>query len=98
MENQNQQKINIKFPDSKLGGEYSNLMQILHNKEEFVLDFLNVFPPSGVLGSRVIVSPGHLKRMVKVMKENLDKYEKQFGKIEESEAPDSGKIGFEDRG
>lgn len=92
------QQVNIKATDDKLRGEYSNVMQILHTKEEFVLDFLNVFPPTGTLNSRVIVSPGHFKRMMKAMKENLKKYEDQFGKIEESDAPQSGEIGFRDRG
>jgi len=49
--NQNQQ-VQIKATDEKLKGEYSNAMQILHTKEEFVLDFLNIFPPTGTLNSR----------------------------------------------
>jgi hypothetical protein len=89
------QKINIKATDDKLKGEYSNVMQIMHTKEEFVMDFLNVFPPTGTLNSRIIVSPGHFKRMLKAMDENLKKYEAGFGKIAESEAPSS--IGFQER-
>ena len=86
------QQIQIKASDEKLKGEYSNMAQILHTKEEFVLDFLNVFPPTGTLNGRIIVSPGHFKRMVKAMQENLEKYETQFGKIEASKEPQS--IGF----
>ena len=86
------QQIQIKISDEKLKGEYSNLMQILHTKEEFVLDFFNVFPPTGTLNSRVILSPGHFKRMVKAMQENLEKYEATFKKIEASEEPQG--IGF----
>lgn len=85
-------QIQIKATDEKLKGDYSNVMQIMHTKEEFVMDFLNVFPPTGTLNSRIIVSPGHFKRMVKAVQENLEKYESTFGKIEESEAPQS--IGF----
>lgn len=91
--NQPSQQVQIKATDEKLKGEYSNMMQILHTKEEFVLDFLNIFPPTGTLNSRVIVSPGHLKRMVKALAENLKKYEDQFGKIEEADAPKE-EIGF----
>ena len=90
----NQQQIQIKTSDEKLKGEYSNAVQILHTKEEFVLDFLNIFPPTGTLNSRVILSPGHFKRMISAMNENLKKYEDQFGKIEKSEAP-SQNIGFQ---
>jgi hypothetical protein len=89
-----QKQIQIKAKDEKLRGEYSNMMQILHTKEEFVLDFLNIFPPTGTLNSRVILSPGHLKRMQKAIEESLKKYEAQFGKIAESEAPKNS-IGFQ---
>ncbi len=94
MTEQQSQQIQIKASDEKLKGEYSNMMQILHTKEEFVLDFLNVFPPTGTLNSRVILSPGHFKRMIKAMGENLQKYETMHGKIEEAEAPKSS-IGFQ---
>lgn len=87
-----QNQVQIKATDEKLKGEYSNVMQILHTKEEFVLDFLNVFPPTGTLNARVIVSPGHFKRMVKAMQENLERYENSFAKIEESGEPQV--IGF----
>ena len=85
-------QIQIKATDEKLKGEYSNVMQILHTKEEFVLDFLNVFPPTGTLNARIILSPGHYKRMLKAMQENLEKYEASFGKVEQSEEPKG--IGF----
>jgi len=52
-----------------------------------------VSPPTGVLNSRIIMSPGHLKRMIKALQENLEKYEGKFGKIQEAEAPEA-KIGF----
>jgi hypothetical protein len=86
------QQINIKASDEKLKGEYSNLAQIMHTKEEFVIDFLNIFPPTGTLNARIIVSPGHFKRMVKAMEENMKKYEASFGKVQESEEPQG--IGF----
>ena len=93
MNQQNQQQVQIKASDEKIKGEYSNVMQILHTKEEFVLDFLSVFPPTGTLTSRVIVSPGHYKRMVVAMQENLKKYEETFGKVEESKGPQNN-FGF----
>ena len=89
----NQQQVQIKATDEKLKGDYSNMASITHNKEEFWLDFLSVFPPAGTLNARVIVSPGHFKRMVKAMEENLKKYETSFGKIEEAGEP-KATIGF----
>lgn len=93
MNNQPNQ-VQIKATDEKLKGEYANAMQVLHTKEEFVLDFLSVFPPSGTLNSRVILSPSHYKRMVKALQENMKLYEDQYGNVEEVEGPSKG-IGFQ---
>jgi len=88
-----QQQLQIKVKDEDLKGAYSNLMQILHTKEEFVLDFFFNAPPQGILASRVMVSPGHAKRIAAALTENVKKYEEKFGKIEQGESPE-GKIGF----
>lgn len=87
------QQIQIKASDEKLKGEYANTMQVMHTKEEFVIDFLNVFPPSGTLNARIIVSPGHFKRILLAMQENLKKYESGFGEVAPSDAPKT-RIGF----
>jgi len=84
----NEPKLNLRFQDSDLKGHYSNYMQVKHTKEEFVLDFFSVFPPpAGVLLSRIIVSPGHLKRMVNALGTMLESYEKQFERVEPAEEP-----------
>ena len=91
--NQNQQpQLQIKVDDKMLEGRYANGMQVQHTKEEFVLDFLNVYPPAGTLQARIIVSPSHMKRIAAALKENLDKYEAANGKIEAGEG--QGEIGF----
>ncbi len=87
-----QKEIKIKFTDDVLRGVYTNFMQVIHTKDEFVLDFANVFPPQGIMTSRVIISPGHLKRIVKALGENMKRYEEKFGPIEEAKGP--GEIGF----
>lgn len=86
--------IQIKATDEKLKGEYANVMRVHHTKEEFVLDYMNVFEAQGTLNDRIIVSPSHFKRMLSAMADNLKKYEGRYGSIQASEAP-SGKIGFE---
>lgn len=93
MDQQPQQQIQIKADDKDLKGKYSNLMQITHTQEEFVLDFFFAVPPQGTLASRVILSPGHLKRMVAALQDNIEKYESKFGKIEKADSPQSS-IGF----
>jgi len=69
--------------------------------EEFVLDFFAVTPYSsvqarGTLVSRVVTSPPHFKRIVAALEDNLEKYEAQFGDIEEPRGhfPDPDDIGF----
>lgn len=89
----NKQQVQIKANDDELKGKYANSMQVMHTKEEFVVDFLNVFPPTGTLNARVIISPGHFKRVVRALGENLKKYEEQFGKIDETKDKEQ-KIGF----
>ncbi|MCH8049086.1 DUF3467 domain-containing protein [Patescibacteria group bacterium] len=86
-------QIQIKAQDDELKGKYANLMQVTHTQEEFMLDFFLVVPPQGTLVSRVILSPGHVKRMIKALQENLEKHEAKFGKIKEAEAPE-GALGF----
>lgn len=72
----------IKIVDNIVGAEYSNMMNIAHTKEEFNLFFAHVLPPTGKVVGKVTTSPGHLKRMIKAMQDSLNKYEKQFGKID----------------
>lgn len=87
-------KQEIKITDNIPGAEYANFMQINHNKEEFQLMFGNILPPSGRVVSKVLTTPGHFKRMISAMQDNLKKYEEKFGEVIES-APVQGKeIGF----
>ncbi len=84
--------IPIKASEEDLKGRYANIMQVAHTKEEFIFDFFRIHEPLGSLVSRIITSPGHAKRIMVVLRENLEKYENKFGKIEESDEP--RKIGF----
>ncbi|MBU1033042.1 MAG: DUF3467 domain-containing protein [Patescibacteria group bacterium] len=79
--------LNIKAQDDVLRGQYANMMQVSHSKEEFVLDFMLAFPPQGELVSRLIVSPAHMKRIAHALADNIKKYENQHGAIEEAGEP-----------
>jgi hypothetical protein len=81
------QTVNIKIGDDEQMGRYSNLLRIAHSREEFILDFINLVPPQGVVTARVITSPGHLKRIVRALRENLDRYEAAYGVIQEASDP-----------
>jgi len=83
----NEREIPIKIPEGVLAGVYANQMVVRHSREEFILDFITLTPPEGVVSARVIVSPGHLKRMITALAENLGRYEKSFGAVAASDAP-----------
>jgi hypothetical protein len=89
-----QREVKVTFPGNLRGGVYSNVMVVTHTKEEFVLDFMMVVPPAGSVTARVVTSPGHLKRMISALKENLSRYEKQFGPLTAAEEPPRPAIGF----
>ena len=49
---------------------------------------MNVFPPQGVVNARVIVSPGHLKRMIRALQESLQRFEMTRGRVVSDRTPD----------
>ena len=88
-----QKKIPIDFPAQLKGGAYANNMMVMHTREEFILDFLMVGPNTGAVTARIIMSPGHTKRMIAALQENMRKYEQQHGSLTAAEEP-RGHIGF----
>jgi hypothetical protein len=94
MQNPQPQKQEIKIADNIPGAEYANAMQVNHNKDEFQIMFLSIMGMSGRVTGKVMTNPGHFKRMVNAMNENLKKYEDNFGEIKESISPAEKEIGF----
>jgi hypothetical protein len=82
-----EQGLNVKIADEEMKGRYSNLLRITHTREEFILDFINLVPPQGVVTARIVTSPGHLKRIVRALAANLARYEEAFGTIPEAAEP-----------
>jgi hypothetical protein len=89
-----QREVKVSFPENLRGGVYSNNMVITHTREEFILDFMMITPPIGSVTARVIISPGHTKRMLSALKTNLEKYESKFGKVTEAAEPPKPQMGF----
>ncbi len=98
MENQPKQPASkpqeIKIADNIPGAEYANAMQINHNKDEMQVMFLNIMGISGRVTGKIITSPGHFKRMIAAMTDNLKKYEERFGEVKEAVGPENKEIGF----
>lgn len=86
-------EIQIKAKEEDLKGVFANLAIISHTKEEFCLDFINLFAPNPVLTARVILTPAHIKRLTSALEDNIKKYEEKFGKIE-AENKETPSIGF----
>ena|SRR4030042_4607673 len=81
------QPIQINTSDELSRGRYSNTMLVVHGPEEFIMDWLLQSPNGTHLLSRIIVTPGHMKRIVTALQENLDKYEQNFGRIKTADPP-----------
>jgi len=89
-------QMQVAMTDEILKGIYANNLSAGFSREEFVLDFMNLFPPKGMVNARIFLSPGHLKRVIGVLTNSLKQYEDKFGKIEVAKTPEN-EIGFGDR-
>lgn len=85
--------IKVNFPAHLQAGVYTNNILVAHTREEFVMDFSFVTPPVGTVIARIITSPGHMKRIISALQDNVKKYEAKFGTIIQAKEP-KGHIGF----
>ncbi|MBR6423681.1 MAG: DUF3467 domain-containing protein [Bacteroidales bacterium] len=78
-----EKKIDIEIKPEIATGRYANLAIITHSSSEFILDFAQHMPgmPKMQVGSRIIMTPEHAKRLLGALTENIRKYESQFGEI-----------------
>lgn len=82
MEENKQIQLDLKPEVAK--GNYSNLAIISHSHSEFIIDFATILPglPKPEIGSRILMTPEHAKRLLNALADNIGKYESQFGPIE----------------
>jgi len=78
-------QLNIELKEDLSSGIYSNLVVINHSPSEFVFDFISVMPglPKAKVNSRVILSPQHAKRLLRVLSENIQNFESKNGNIKD---------------
>ena len=90
------QQINVELSEEIAAGVYSNLAMIAHSNSEFVIDFIRLMPgvPKAKVKSRIIVTPDHAKRLLGALKENIEKYEASFGKINQGGGVPSFPLSF----
>tara|TARA_B100001250_G_scaffold77673_1_gene63728 strand:+ start:163 stop:474 length:312 start_codon:yes stop_codon:yes gene_type:complete len=84
---ENKNQLNIELKEDMSSGVYSNLVVINHSPSEFVFDFISVMPglPKAKVNSRVILSPQHAKRLLRVLGENIKNFESKNGNIKDLE-------------
>ncbi|MBP6942018.1 MAG: DUF3467 domain-containing protein [Syntrophorhabdaceae bacterium] len=82
-----QPQVPINTGDDMSRGRYSNAMLVTHGAEEFIIDWFLQSPNGPHLVSRIIVAPGHMKRIASAFQENIERYEESFGKIKVAEPP-----------
>lgn len=92
---QQQPSINVELGEKEAEGIYSNLALITHSPSEFVLDFARILPgtPKAKVYARVVMTPQHVKLLLKALEENIKKFEERFGEIKVFEK-DKREIGF----
>ena len=80
-------QINIELSEEIAEGIYSNLAMIAHSNSEFVIDFIRLMPgvPKAKVKARIVVTPEHAKRLLAALKDNIDKYENNFGPIKKTD-------------
>ena len=92
MQQSKPQQINVSL-DEKVGeGTYSNLALIAFSPAEFFIDFARLLPglPKASVQARIIMTPAHIKFLLNALKENIERFETQFGEIKLHGQPQSG--------
>jgi len=77
----------VEISDGILLGRYADYIRSSHTAQELVLEFANIVPPTGSVVAKIFISPGHVGRIVKALRANLDKHVKKYGPIKEAEEP-----------
>ncbi|GAA4407364.1 DUF3467 domain-containing protein [Nibrella viscosa] len=79
--------IDVELSEDIAEGIYANLAMIAHSNSEFILDFIRLMPgiPKAKVKSRIILTPEHAKRLLAALKENIRKYEENFGTIRQAD-------------
>jgi hypothetical protein len=92
-----QQQINIEIGEKEAEGIYSNLAIISHSPAEFILDFTRVLPgiPKSKISARIIMTPQHAKMLLNALRDNIEKFENQFGEIQIAGMPQQTGFGFQ---
>lgn len=79
LNNPENNEISIELSEEIAEGVYANLAIVTHSNTEFVLDFIRVMPgvPKAKVKSRVVLTPDHAKALLRVLQDNITRFEAQ---------------------
>jgi len=85
-------EIKIVVSDQQALGTYANFASIVHNFAEFIIDFGRIVPGREDVHvvSRVVMTPVHVKQLLRALTENVTIYERNFGPIASGPAAPEG--------
>jgi len=74
--------VEIEIP-ANLEAIYTNFALIIHSPAEVVLDFARIMPgmPKPKVCARLVMSPMNAKMLLRLLQDNLARYEAQYGQI-----------------
>jgi hypothetical protein len=84
-----QGQLKIVLSDQQALGTYANFVSIVHNYAEFVLDFGRIVPgrEDVQVVSRLVMTPLHVKQLLRALNENVAIYERNFGTVPDGPVP-----------
>ena len=83
-------RLQVHIDDNQAAGVYSNMVMVHQTDSEMVLDFLFLQPgqPKALLRSRVVSSPRNIKRLIAVLQDQMDRYERLHGEVKLPRPPE----------
>ncbi|HKK72385.1 MAG TPA: DUF3467 domain-containing protein [Candidatus Krumholzibacteria bacterium] len=92
---QNPQQIQIDIDPKDADGIYANVAFLHQSAAEFIVDFARIMPgaPRAKVHSRIILTPRAAKAVLRLLEDNVKRYESQHGEIDT--APVNQPIGFQ---
>ncbi len=75
------QPLSVELP-ANLEALYTNMAMLTHSPSEVIIDFARVMPNMKArIQTRVVMTPLNAKLLLRALKENLAKFEAQYGEI-----------------
>jgi len=83
MDEKKPRRINVELGEKEAEGIYANMAMITHSSSEFIIDFARLMPGSAKskVQARIIMTPQNLKSFHNALRDNIAKFEGQYGAI-----------------